>query len=57
MIRAPSLVELMARAREFEGARIRTTGFYGGSPIVPLFLTRDHAEVLDLGSAFHVADR
>jgi len=52
---APSMVELLARAPDFEGELIETTGFYGGV-VTGLFLTRDHAEILDFDSALHVAD-
>jgi len=52
---APSMVELLARAPDYEGELIETTGFYGGV-ITGLFLTRDHAEILDFDSAVHVAD-
>ncbi|MGH8515258.1 MAG: hypothetical protein ACREV8_15220 [Gammaproteobacteria bacterium] len=49
------MVELLARSAEFEEALVHTTGFYGGD-ITALFLTRDHAEINDLTSAFHVND-
>src|SRR5258706_10929068 len=52
---APSMVELLTRAPQDEGELIETTGFYGGV-LTGLFLTRDHAEILDFDSAVHVAD-
>lgn len=54
-VKFPSMVELLARPTEYEGASIEVTGFYGG--IYPaLFLTRDHAMINDLDSAFLVTD-
>jgi hypothetical protein len=49
------MVELLVRAPDFDGELIETTGFYGGV-ITGLFLTRDHAEILDFDSGLHVAD-
>jgi hypothetical protein len=54
-VKFPSMVELLARPVEYEGALIEVTGFYGG--VYPaLFLTRDHAEINDLDSAFLVTN-
>src|SRR2546422_8443741 len=52
---APSMAELLVHAPDYEGERIHIVGFYGGI-VTGLFLTRDHADVLDFDSAFIVAD-
>ena len=55
-VKFPSMVELLARPGEYEGALIEVKGFYGGIFYTLLFLTRDHAEIDDTDSAFLVID-
>lgn len=54
-VRFTSMVELIVRPETYEGVLIEVKGFYGG-PFPALFLSREHAGINDLDSAFLVAD-
>ncbi|MDH3521304.1 MAG: hypothetical protein OEM49_12685 [Myxococcales bacterium] len=49
-----SLVQILVAPERYEGRRVNVVGYLAAGPQMRLFITRDHARVLDLESSVEV---
>jgi hypothetical protein len=54
-VKVPSMIEVIVRPLEYEGASVEIFGFYGSRDPV-LFLTRDHADFGGSDSSIRIVD-